>query len=216
MTDPRPRGRTRLRAAIALTAAGLLLTAGIGTVLVATATSAVQDYDDAYPAARAADPATGREDGPSTSLPSDSPAARGPMTPSEVPTEVPAEPPTPVATPDGHRYDEWGVRLYDVSDTPDDVTYPASLIDGELDNAVGWVDMQLRIAACMRDEGHDYTFKLWWELSPEDPGGEPLAADSDAWAALYGTNLASAGPYDWTRAGCHGRIVHEMGNDAAH
>jgi hypothetical protein len=204
MTDPRPRGSTRLRATIALAAGGLLLAAGTAAVLVTTATSAVQDYDDDYAAARAANPPAGTEDVASSLLP----AAREPGTPFEQTT--------PTAAPDGHRYDQWGVRLYDDSDSPDDVAYPATLIEGELANAVSWVDMQLRIAACMREQGHDYTFKVWWERSPEDRGGEPLAEDSDAMAALYGTNLTSSGPYDWTQAGCHGRIVHEMGNDDAH
>ncbi|OOB91083.1 hypothetical protein B0T42_07905 [Rathayibacter sp. VKM Ac-2630] len=138
-------------------------------MLVTTATSAVQDYDDDYAAARAANPPAGTEDVTSSPLP----AAREPGTPFEQTT--------PTAAPDGHRYDQWGVRLYDDSDSPDDVAYPATLIEGELANAVSWVDMQLRIAACMREQGHDYTFKVWWERSPEDRGGEPLAEDSDAW-----------------------------------
>lgn len=207
MTDPRPRGTTRLRAALALTTGGMLLAVGIGTVLVIDATSAVQAADDGYAAARAANPPAGTDDVSSSPLPSAAPAAREPGTPFEQTTPTPA--------PDGHRYDQWGVRLYDDSDAPDDFTYPAHLIEGELANAVSWVDMQLRIAACMREEGHDYTFKVWWERSPEDRDSEPLAADSEAMADLYGTNLVSTGPYDWTRAGCHGRIVHEMGNDDA-
>ncbi|TDX79032.1 hypothetical protein EDF35_2257 [Rathayibacter sp. PhB151] len=208
MTDPRPRGTTRLRATIALAAGGLLLTAGLGAVLATTTASAVQDYDDRFAAARAADPPVVEDDVASSPLPSVTPAAHEPGTPFEETT--------PTAAPDGHRYDQWGVRLYDVSDAPDDITYPASLVGDELGNAVSWVDMQLRIAGCMREEGFDYTFKLWWDRSPEDRGSEPLAEDSEAMAALYGTNLTSTGPYDWTQAGCHGRIVHEMGNDDAH
>lgn len=207
MTDLRPRGSTRLRAAIALAAAGLLLAAGFGAVLVVNATSAVQDYDDGYAAARAANPPVIAEDVSSSPVPSSAPAAREPG--------MPFEQPTPTAAPDGHRYDQWGARLYDDSDTPDDFTYPASLVGDELTNAVTWVDMQLRIAACMREEGHDYTFQLWWERSPENQGSGLPAADSEAWTALYGTNLTSTGPYDWTQAGCDGRIVHEMGNDDA-
>ena len=206
MTEPRPRSSTRLRAAIALSAAGLLLTAGLGTALVLNVTSTVQGYAAQYSAARAAEPQPVASGATSSPLPTAAATAD---------PRLPYEQPTPTAAPDGHLYDQWGARLYGVADTIDDFTYPDTLVGDELTNARSWFDMQLRIAACMENQGHDYTFQLYWESSTKDKGSGLPAPDSEAWAALYGDNLTSSGPYDWTSAGCHGRIVHEMGNDDA-
>lgn len=204
----RHRRSLRLRGAIALAAAGVLLTAGLGAVLVSTSTTAVREYDETWALISGpVDAATGTP----SPLPSGTPTVEEPGTTDEQPT--------PTTAPDGHPYDQWGVRLYDDTDTADDITYPASLVGDELANARSWVDMQLNIAACMTERGHDYSFQLWWERTPENTpenkGSGLPALDSDAWEALYGPASGSAGPYDWTQAGCHGRVVHEMGNDDA-
>ena len=188
----RQQGGTRFRAAVALTLAGVLLTVGIGTALIVGASASVRQYE-----ALAAVPGDVRSD---ESLPRE-------------PRE-PAEQPTPTAAPDGARYDQWGVRLYGDADSAAVIDYPAALTGDELEHLRSWVDMQFLVAECMTESGHDYTFQLPWERSPESHGSGLPEAGGAAWIALYGDD--ADGPYDWTRAGCHGAVVHAMGNDGAH
>lgn len=218
MTGARLRGRTRFRLAVGLGASGLLLAVGVGSALAVGATTTMHQYDADFGSALAASTAIAEAPAPSAAATPAPALSAAPAASAEPPRAggTTAERTMPTLAPDGHRYDQWGVRLYDKNDTAEDITYPASIVGDELTNARTWVDTQLLTASCMADAGHDFYFKLWWERSPKDPGAASITPeDTEAWTALYGPNAKSAGPYDWTEAGCDGWAVHTMGNDHA-
>jgi hypothetical protein len=67
----------------------------------------------------------------------------------------------------------------------------------------------------MRDEGHEFTFKLWWERSESDAMPSARAPiGTSAGEALAGLARPSA-EYEWTLAGAVGRAVHESGHDGS-
>lgn len=130
---------------------------------------------------------------------------------SAVPEAATTPTPTPTETITPFETDRFGVRYWDAHSDRSEVTYPDPEGTDEGDDERRWTDHQFITAECMDALGHDYKFKLWWELHPDDPGDPPVFTyGDDYYSALYGAP-DSQDPADWTTQRCDGVALHRTG-----